>query len=183
MRPHDVHHGVSSKFRKMVGADDRVVVATPHLVDSRFKFNQIVDVGSIFNRPVHPADNAAERKSSLGVSAGYLIEGLQHSILIEAAVAKVGFGVCPELELSILLGRVGVDPDRGEPFEMVALLARIHDVNGLVAALEPVFDEREQYPVLFFLTVEKCADMARFAELGAGEGDGRNSPLHIVFLL
>src|SRR2546427_4503551 len=76
MRPHDVNHRVSSKFRKMVRADDRVVVATPHIIDTRFELNEMVDVRSTFNRPVHAADNATERKSSLGVAAGQLLERL-----------------------------------------------------------------------------------------------------------
>jgi hypothetical protein len=63
---------------------------------------------------------------------------------------------------------------------MVAMLIRIHDVNRLIAALEAVLNEWEQYPVLFLFTIEKCADMACFAELGAGKGDGRRGALHGV---
>jgi hypothetical protein len=180
MRPHDVNHRVSSKFREMVCADDRIVMATPHVINSRFEFDELVDVGWIFNRPVHAADNAAERKPSLGVAAGQLLERLQHSILIEASIAKVGFGVGSKLELSILLGCRRVDPYRGQPLQMVVMLTRINNVNRLVPTLKPVPDEGKQNPVLFVFTVEERADMTRFAELGAGKGDGRSDPLHIV---
>src|SRR5882762_1192141 len=86
MRPHDVDDRVSTKFRKIVHADDRIVVATPHIIYTRFELDEIVDVRSTFGRPIHVADNATERKSSLGVAAGKLLEHLQHPILIEADV-------------------------------------------------------------------------------------------------
>jgi hypothetical protein len=98
MRPHDIDYRVSSKFRKMVGADDGVTMATPHIIDTGFELNEIVDVGSTFSGPVHPANNATERKSILGVAAGQLLKHLQHPILIETAVPKVCFGVGPKLE-------------------------------------------------------------------------------------
>lgn len=41
---HDVDHRVSAEFRKGVGADDRILVATPNIIYPRFKLNQIVDV-------------------------------------------------------------------------------------------------------------------------------------------
>jgi hypothetical protein len=53
-------------------------------------------------------------------------------------------------------------------------------VNRLVATLEAVLNEREQYPVLFLFTIEKCADMTSLAELGAGKRDGRRNAPHGV---
>ena len=142
MRPHDVDHRVASKFSEMVGADDRIVVTTPHIIDARLELNEIVNVGSIFNCPVHPAANAAEWESSLGIAASHLLERCQHSILIETAVPKVSFGVDPNLELSTLLGGRWIDSDCGQPLQMVVTLIRIHDVNRFVATLEPVLNER-----------------------------------------
>jgi hypothetical protein len=142
MRPHDVNHRFSPKFRKMVRADDRVVVATPHIIYTRFELNDVVDVRSTFHRPVHAADNATERKSALGAAAGQLLEHLQHPILIETAVPKVRFGVGPKLELPALLGGRGVDPHRSQPLQVVATSIRINDVNRLVATLEPVLNKR-----------------------------------------
>ena len=94
---HDINHGVSSEFREMVRADHRVVVAAPHMIHTRFVLNEIIDVRSALSRPVHSADNAAERKSFLGVTAGRLLEDLEHPILIETAVQKVRFGVGTKL--------------------------------------------------------------------------------------
>ena len=74
MRPHNVNHSVSAEFRKMVRTDDRIVVASPHIVDPRFKLNQIVDVRLTVRHPVHAADNATEGKSSLGIAARHLFE-------------------------------------------------------------------------------------------------------------
>ncbi len=41
MRPLDVNHRVSSEFRQMVRADDRVVMATPHIIYTRFELNEL----------------------------------------------------------------------------------------------------------------------------------------------
>ena len=89
----------------------------PHIIHPRFELNEIVEMGSIFGRPIHVADDAAERKSSLGVAAGHLLERLQHPILIETAVPKVCFGVGPKFELAALLRR---PPCRSPPPPTVA---------------------------------------------------------------
>src|ERR1700730_1940970 len=172
MRPHNVNHRVSSKFRKIVHADDSIVVATPHIIHTRFELNEIVDVRSTFSRPVHVADNATERKSSLGVAAGQLLEHLQHPILIETAVPKICFGVGPKLELPTLLGGRRVDPYRSQPSQMVVTLIRINEGNRLVATLEPVLNERKQHAILFVGAIEERTDMTCFAKLGAGKGNG-----------
>src|SRR5690349_12295044 len=95
-----------------------------------------------FSRPVHVADNAAERKLSPGVAAGELLKDLQHSILIETAVPEVCFGVAPKLKLAALLGGCRVNSCRREPLNMLATFIRINDVNRLVATLESGFDKR-----------------------------------------
>jgi hypothetical protein len=93
MGPHNVDHGVSAKFRKIVDADDRIIVAKPNIVHAGFKFDEIIDMGSVFSGPVHVADDATEGKFSAGIAAGQLLEYLEHAVLIEAAVAQVRFGV------------------------------------------------------------------------------------------
>src|SRR5258707_13873049 len=102
MGAHDVNHGVSAEFRKAVGADDRIIVATPHIIDPGFKLNQIVDVRLTVRHPVHAADNTAQEKS-LRIRARHLLERLQHAILIEPTVLKVGFSAVPEFELAASL--------------------------------------------------------------------------------
>src|SRR5882724_8983230 len=74
MRAHDVNHSVSAELRKAVGADDRIIVATPHIIDPGFKLNQIVDVGLTVRHPVHAADNTTQEKSPLGIAACHLRE-------------------------------------------------------------------------------------------------------------
>jgi hypothetical protein len=65
---------------------------------------------------------------------------------------------------------------------MVVTLIRIHDVNRFVATFEPVFNERKQHAILFFGTIEKCADVTHFAELGTGQGNWCCVLLHAVLL-
>ena len=66
---------------------------------------------------------------------------------------------------------------------MVMALIRIYDVNRLVAALEPVLNERKQHAILFVFAVEERTYMTRFAEVGAGKGNGRRGRFHDVLLL
>src|ERR1700721_2476359 len=106
----------------MVSADDRVVVAAPHIVYTRLELNHVIDMRSIFNRPVHTTTNAAQRKTSLGVSAGQLLKDLQHPILIEAAIRKVDFGIGPKLELAAPLRDCRVDACGSQAFQMVFAL-------------------------------------------------------------
>jgi hypothetical protein len=109
MSSHDVNHRVTSKTTEMVSTDDRVVVPKPYVVYTRLELDHVIDMRSIFNCPVHTATNAAQRKSSLGVSAGQLLKHFEHPILIEAAIWKVDFGVGPQLELPALLRDRRVD--------------------------------------------------------------------------
>ena len=103
MRAHDVNHSVSAEFRKMIRTDDRIIVAAPHIVDPGFKLNQIVDMRLTVRCPVHAADNATQGKSSFGIVVCHLLERLQHTILIEPTVFKVGFRAAPEFELAASL--------------------------------------------------------------------------------
>src|SRR5882757_7378676 len=113
LKAHDLNHSVSAEFRKAVGADHRIIVATPHIIDSRFKLNQIVDVRLTVRHPVHAADNATKGKSSFGIAARHLLKRLQHAILIEPTVLKVGFSAAPKFELAVSLDSSRVNSDAG----------------------------------------------------------------------
>src|SRR5437016_3573185 len=117
------------------------------------------------------AHDATERESPLGVTARHLLERREHPILVEAVVPQVRLGVDAQLELATLLGGRRVDPGRGEPPQMVTTLVAIHDMHRLVAAREPILNEREQHLILFLLVVEERTHMTSFGELGAGKAD------------
>src|SRR6202140_2016725 len=182
MRPHDVNHRVSSKFREIVGADHGIVVAAPYIVHTRFELNQVVHVRPAVSGPFHVANDATERKSPLGIAAGQLLENLQHSVLIETTVAKIRFGVGPKLELPTLLGGDRIDPCCSQTLQMIIMLRGTYDVNCLVATLEPILYKRQQYAILFVIAVKKCADMTYFVELRAGKGNWCHGLLHAVHL-
>src|SRR5260221_868380 len=122
MRAHDVDHSVSAELRKAVGADHRIIVATPHIIDPRFKFNQIVDVRLTVRHPVHAANNATQGESSLGIAARHLLERLQHPILIEPAVLKVGFSAASKFELAALLASGPVNSYTSQSLQVVPML-------------------------------------------------------------
>src|SRR5467141_4402179 len=61
---------------------------------------------------------------------------------------------------------------------MVMVLIRINDVNRLVSPLEPIPNERQQHAILFFIAIEKRADMTCLAELRPSQRDGRRDCSH-----
>jgi hypothetical protein len=183
MGPHDVDHGVSAEFRKIIDADDRIIVAKPDIVYARFKFDEIVDVRSAFSCPVHVADDAAEGKISLGIAAGQLLEYFEHAVLIEAAVAQVRFGVGSKFKLTALPGGDRVDAFGSQSLEVIVMLIGVNDVDCPVAAGESVLNKRKQDTISFVGAVKEGTDMPYLAELGAGEGDGCRGRLDGLCLL
>ena len=165
MRPHDVDDGIASELSQVISADDRVVMTEPDVVYARLELNHVIDMRSTFDGPVHAATDAAERKPSVGVAAGELLEYVDHSILVETAVGKVHFGVGPELELAAVLRRRGIDARGNQASQMILVLLRVEDVNGLVPTFQSVLNERKQHAIFLFIAVEKRADMTGFNEL------------------
>ncbi len=178
MRPHDVDHRVTAESAQLVRANHRIVVTIPQIVDAGLEFNEPVDVGSTLCCPVHSADDPTERKRVVRVTAGELLEYLQHPIWIEAAVAKVRVRARPNLELAGSLSGRRIDPDCRQALKMIFMLVRVDDVNRFVAAREAVLDKRQQHPIFLIFAVEQCADMACVAELRAGQRNGGGALLH-----
>jgi hypothetical protein len=182
MRPHDVNHCVSSNVREIIGADHSIVVAAPYIVHTRFELDEIVHMRSTPSRPCHAANDAAEWKTTVCVAARQAFEKLQHLILIEATVTKICFGIGSKLELAAIPGGRRIDAGRGQAPQMIAMLRWIYHVDGLIAALKAVLYEWKQHAVLFFVAVEKCADVTYFAELRAGKGNWRHGLFHGAYL-
>ncbi len=169
MSPHNVDDGFPSKLREMVGADHGVIVPTPNIIHTRFKFHDIIDERSDFNGPVHTANDAAERKTAAPITAGDLFKRLKHAILVEAAFPEIRFGTCAEFQLAGPHSGVRVNPNRRQATQMIILLVGIYNVHGFVAAVETISDEGKQNTVFFFIAVEKGTNMPNMIEPGAGE--------------
>src|SRR6185312_8685054 len=88
------------ELRKIIDADDSIVVARPHVVHPRFELDEIVNVRAILAGPLHLANDSAERIRAFRGAAGHAFERLEHPILIEPAVPEIGFGVDAQLELA-----------------------------------------------------------------------------------
>src|ERR1700722_20403923 len=114
----------------MVGADRRILVTAPDIVHTGFELNDVIDVRSAFRRPVHMADDATDRKSTVPAPARHLFERFKHPILIEYPVSQVRLGVRAELELPLSLGRFQIDSRRSHSTPMVNALNRIDDMNS-----------------------------------------------------
>ncbi len=141
--PHDVNYLVAAELPEMIGANDRVFVTAPDIVHARFEFNDVVDMRLICNRPVHSTTNATQRKFPARVAAGQLLERRDHPICIEASIRKVDIPVDAKFHLSALLRCRRVDSCGTQALEMILTLIRIHNMNRLVATLEPISYEWE----------------------------------------
>src|ERR1700721_1879487 len=135
----------------MGGGKDRGVVTAPYIVNTRFEFNDVVDVRPMIGHPVHSAHNSIERETSLGILTRNLLEHFEHAILIETAVAQVRLGVGSKLELTALLGGVGINSGRSQALKVIIALFGIDYVHGLIATLESVFNKRRKNGVFFFV--------------------------------
>ena len=109
-----------------------------------------------------------------------MLKHRDHAIWIEAAIRKVNVRVDANLQLSAFLRGSRVDSYLSQSSQMVRTLMRINHMNRLLVTMEPISDEREQDPILFFIVVEESADMARFIELGTSEGNGSRDLLHSI---
>jgi len=165
----------------MVGTNDGVFVATPNVIYARLELNDIVDMRSIFHRPVHTTANPTQRILPAAIAAGQLLEYRDHAIWIETSIRKVDFGVDAKLQLAALLRRRRVDSRASQALEMVLTLSRINHMNCLVATLEPVFYEWKQDPVLFIIVIEESADVTRLFELGTSKRNGSRILLHAIY--
>jgi hypothetical protein len=149
----------------MVGANDRVVVTAPYIVDTRFEFNDVVDVRPMIGHPIHSAHNSIEWETSLGIVTRHLLEHFEHAILIETAVAQVRLGVGSKLELTALLGGVGINSGRSQALKVTIALFGIDYVHGLIATIESVLNERQQNAVFFFVAVKERTNMTDLRKL------------------
>ena len=181
MRPHDVNHRVSSNFREIVGADHGIVVPPPYIIHTRFELDEIVHMRSILDRPFHVANDATERKSSLGISARQLLESMQHPVLIEVTVTKICLGVGSKLELTSVLGSRRIDACRSQTLQMTMMLYWTHNVDGLIPALKAVLYEWQQYAILFVVTVKKRTDVTYVAQLGTGKESAGATVFFMVY--
>src|SRR6185437_2715405 len=153
----------------MVSADDRVVVMAPNLVDAGFELNQVIQVSAALRRPVHAADDSAQRKFTLSVTAGCLLEYVQHPILVEAAVSKIRLGARSKIELAPVLRGRGIDSRRAEAPQVTCTLIRVDDMDGFVAAFEAVLDKRQQHAIFLIVAIEQRANVAYFTKFRAGK--------------
>ena len=99
MCAHDIDHGIASQLREVVSANDRVVVPAPDVIHTRFKFNDVLQPGTFSNCPIHSTHDAAERKPSRCISGSKLFESIEHPVLIEFTIAKIGFSVYLDFQL------------------------------------------------------------------------------------
>ena len=53
---HDVHGDFCTKLVQIVGSTHRVVVFGQDVIEPRFVFDDVVDAGSILERPLHVGD-------------------------------------------------------------------------------------------------------------------------------
>src|SRR6266480_4441643 len=166
MRPQDVHYNIPAKLREIVNADDRVFIPGPDIVHPRLILHQVIDTRLLFQSPFHMGNHTGQRKSLLSVALKHLLlDQRKHSILIETPVAQIDIIPTTQVELAALLSRGHIDSGGGQPPPVFVTEFGIDDMKGLMAALEPVLDERKHHAILLISRMKKSTDMALRAKL------------------
>jgi hypothetical protein len=109
-------------------------------------------------------DYASQTEALALTAIKQLLELSEHSILVETAIAQIHITPVAQLELAALLYGVDIDTSRRQPLSMFMTQVGIDDMQALVAALEPVFDERKYHPILLVGRVKEGADVTLCAK-------------------
>jgi hypothetical protein len=64
-----------------------------------------------------------------------------------------------QFELAAIARGGDIDSGRRQPLDVLVTSLGVDSVDGLLAALEAVLNERKQHPILIIMVVEKRADM------------------------
>jgi hypothetical protein len=170
---HDVHDDFCTKLVQIVGSTHGVVVFGQDVVEPRFVFDDVVDAGSILERPLHVGDQPRQRVA-LGLPAlEHFLYQREHLILIEPALAQIRILPAPDFELAGLFGAVNGDARLLQPPAVLGAMGVLDDVEGLFAVLDAFADEGEEHPVFFVLAVEERADVP-------GPSEGRTRQSHLL---
>ena len=128
--------------------------------------HDVVDAGQVLQRPLHVGDQPGQLAGRLLGRVQGLLDGVDHPVLVEVVVLDVRLLPAADFQLALGLGVGHVDALLLQPPQVVGPVLRVDDVEGPVALLEAVLDERHQHPVLLLLGVEEGADVAGAAEDG-----------------
>ncbi len=169
MRPHDIHHGVTAEFGKILDADDSVIVTAPDVIDPRLEFDQVVDAGRSPARPFHLTNDSAERVWSLDRATRDTLEHLKHAVLIEPAILEIHVSIDAKFQLAAALCRRNVNSGSGQMPDVTVATIGTDDVDRFMDAAEAILDDGQQNTIFFVLTIEDCADVASQIQLGASK--------------
>ena len=123
---------------------------------------QVRLAGSVLDRSRHVCAFFHRKEEEYQVLLPFIKEGFeqgQHPVLVEVAVPQLGLLPAPDLQLPLPLGFGHVDARFLQTPQKLRAVPRIDHVEGAVALVESLLDEREKYPVLLLLVVEEGADM------------------------
>jgi hypothetical protein len=169
MCPHDIHYDVTAELGEIVDADDGVVVTAPDVVDPRFELDQIMNAARISAGPFHLTNDSAEGVRPVDRAACKVLEHLKHAILIEPIIAEIGVGIDAEFQLAAALRFRSVNSGISQVPDMAIVALSADDVDRFMAAVEAILNEWQENTILLVLAIEKCTDMARLIEVGAGK--------------
>ena len=153
--PHNVHNDIPAKLGEIVYSYDRVFIPGQQIVQPRLVLHQVINPRPIFQGPFHVGNQASQREALLSATFQHLLDQSKHPILIEMALPQVCVSPVAHLELAALFCRGHIDAGRRQPLEMFLPQPGIDDMEGLLAALESLLDERQQYPILLGRAVKE----------------------------
>jgi len=136
---HDINHSISAEFERVVGADDRIFVATPHIIDPRLQTQSDRRCATDRQAP-SPCGRQCDSGEILPrqLPLATCSNDCSMRFLIEPTVLKVGCSAASEVRIGHFVGQ------RSSQFlcqlivgRWVTVLIWTNDMNRLVSTLEP----------------------------------------------
>ena len=160
MRPENVHHYGGAEFRHIIGADHRHIVLREDVIESRLVFDDVVHPGEIQERPFHIGPKPGDAGVGLRTGLRKLFEQLDHCVLIEPARPEVGILPRAQFKLTTRFGTRDVDACTRQPPQAFGTLVVVDDVDGPVAGVDALLEERQHHLVLVVSAMKKRTHVA-----------------------
>src|SRR2546425_3582403 len=142
MGPHDVDHDLPAKLGEIVDSYDRIFIPRQYVVQPCLVLHEIINAWAVLQGPFHVGDEACQREALLSAVLQHLLDQSQHPVLIEVAIPQICIGPVAQFELPALFCGCHIDAGRRQSAQVFLTELRVYDVEGLLAAVESLLDER-----------------------------------------
>src|SRR5262249_41915169 len=148
-----------AKRGEIEGSDDRFIAAQLRIVRLGLVLQERSHTDPRFQGPFHMGDKPRAWEPLLSSACDDRLDQRTYPKRIEGAITQMDLWPITQLELAALLGGRRIDPGFRQPREVGVTARGTDHMKALLAARNPLVDERQQHAVFFLMTVKERADM------------------------